>query len=548
MDSLQKISNDLVESINEKEKKKSIPYDTYAKVIRVDSGTAWVHIPGGVDETPVALTVNAKVGDSVLVRVSGGNAWIVGNSSAPPTDDTKAVEAKGVADVAQETAESAEEVAKNASRAVKSTSQYFWHSETDTGAGAGAHITEVPQEDFIADPANGGGNLLAQSGGITARQGTRILATFGAGGCGLTNENDVNVFEVGYNQQDTYENKIDVFKYNNENPFTVTLPWDLARTDNVNFYYYSQFPNRTLTGLSPTGHYTVSERSVTLDSFLCEQMIAADVIAVGVIYTASGRFPTYTVGTRADRQGSTAGPFSMALGENNIAKGHTAVAMGESNVSRGINSIAIGQETESSSRSSVALGLGTIASWPNQMVIGKYNAIESKASVANSPFIIGNGTDTDANFRSTAFRVNWGGEVFAAGGIRVNGHTSEIGHKTNRKIGTYSLATGKTFVTVPASALSRITLSEGTWIIHAHAAFESNNTGRRAMRIYRVTSSEGLTRSYVNQPATIDAATNMNTMAIVDVGSTDETYTVQLAQNSGSANSVDLILEAVRIA
>ena len=132
MDSLQTISSDIVDSITEKEKKKSIPYDTYAKVIRIDGGTAWVHIPGGVDETPVALTVNAKVGDSVLVRVSGGNAWIVGNSSAPPTDDTKAVEAKGVADVAQETAESAEEIAKDASRAVKSTSQYFWHTARRT--------------------------------------------------------------------------------------------------------------------------------------------------------------------------------------------------------------------------------------------------------------------------------------------------------------------------------------------------------------------------------------------------------------------------------
>ena len=48
--------------------------------------------------------------------------------------------------------------------------------------------------------------------------------------------------------------------------------------------------------------------------------------------------------------------------------------------------------------------------------------------------------------------------------------------------------------------------------------------------------------------ATSGAATNMNTMAIVDVGSTNITYTIQLAQNSGSAKSVDLILEAVRIA
>ena len=114
MDSLQKISNDLVQLINEKEKKKPIPYDTYAKVIRIDGGTAWVHIPGGVDETPVAMTVNAKVGDSVLVRVSGGNAWITGNSSAPPTDDTTANRASHVAGAAQSVANDAHKVAASA--------------------------------------------------------------------------------------------------------------------------------------------------------------------------------------------------------------------------------------------------------------------------------------------------------------------------------------------------------------------------------------------------------------------------------------------------
>jgi len=65
-------------------------YDTQATVTRVTGGTAWVHIPGGVDETPVQLSVNAKKGDTVNVRVSGGRAWITGNSTAPPTDDTAA--------------------------------------------------------------------------------------------------------------------------------------------------------------------------------------------------------------------------------------------------------------------------------------------------------------------------------------------------------------------------------------------------------------------------------------------------------------------------
>lgn len=45
-------------------------YDTTAEVKRIEDGTAWVHFPGGEDETPVRMTVNANVGDNVQVRVS----------------------------------------------------------------------------------------------------------------------------------------------------------------------------------------------------------------------------------------------------------------------------------------------------------------------------------------------------------------------------------------------------------------------------------------------------------------------------------------------
>lgn len=63
-------------------------YSTQATVIRIDGDTAWVHIPGGVNETPVQRTVSAKPGDTVNVRVEGGGAWIAGNKTAPPTDDS----------------------------------------------------------------------------------------------------------------------------------------------------------------------------------------------------------------------------------------------------------------------------------------------------------------------------------------------------------------------------------------------------------------------------------------------------------------------------
>lgn len=89
-DKVERMVKDFVRAINERDAKAVKPYDTEAQVIRVDGSTAWVHIEGGVDETPVTRTLNANPGDKVHVRVSGGRAWITGNSTSPPTDDTRA--------------------------------------------------------------------------------------------------------------------------------------------------------------------------------------------------------------------------------------------------------------------------------------------------------------------------------------------------------------------------------------------------------------------------------------------------------------------------
>jgi hypothetical protein len=102
------ILRSLMESMQEASRPKTSAYDTTATVRRIEDGVAWVHIPGGVDETPVKLTINAKEGDTVQVRVSGGTAFLVGNGTAPPTDDATAI-------VAQKTADGAVEKASNAS-------------------------------------------------------------------------------------------------------------------------------------------------------------------------------------------------------------------------------------------------------------------------------------------------------------------------------------------------------------------------------------------------------------------------------------------------
>lgn len=62
--------------------------DISAQVLRVDGSTAWVHIDGGVDETPVERTIDCSTGDTVRVRLAGGQAYIIGNNTHPPTDNT----------------------------------------------------------------------------------------------------------------------------------------------------------------------------------------------------------------------------------------------------------------------------------------------------------------------------------------------------------------------------------------------------------------------------------------------------------------------------
>ena len=107
MASLDSMVRELTSAIKNIDKQKTSPYDTSATITRIEDGVAYVHIPGGVDETPVKMTMDAKAGDTVQVRVSGGSAWLTGNETAPPTDNTVAYQANAQAITASELAESA---------------------------------------------------------------------------------------------------------------------------------------------------------------------------------------------------------------------------------------------------------------------------------------------------------------------------------------------------------------------------------------------------------------------------------------------------------
>ena len=196
MSKIDEAVKEIVQALGEKENRKTSAYDTLATVLRVEGNTAWVHIDGGVDETPVSKTIACRKGDNVRVRVGNGTAFIVGNQTAPPTDDTKAEHAQVTAEISGRTAEEAQATASEAEQTANGIKQHFWTDDD------GAHITEDTQEDYLDDPTNAGGNTLITSQGMAIRKGTKELASFGQNSIILGEQDgshmQINRDKVGY--------------------------------------------------------------------------------------------------------------------------------------------------------------------------------------------------------------------------------------------------------------------------------------------------------------------------------------------------------------
>lgn len=146
---IDKIADKIIDVIDERIKKPGESYSTVAQVIKVDKtkGTAWVAIPGGNPETPAALSIDCKAGDTVQVYVSGHKATLTGNMTAPPTDDTTAIEVKEEVKrvgktvdfyvteqgVIKEEAENAQETADNAMTAANGKNKLYFASTAPSG-------------------------------------------------------------------------------------------------------------------------------------------------------------------------------------------------------------------------------------------------------------------------------------------------------------------------------------------------------------------------------------------------------------------------------
>lgn len=176
--------NDFIKEIASAMKEsKTKPYDTVAKVLRVDEKTAYVHIDGGADETPAQMAINCKTGDTVKIRVSGGKAWLTGNITAPPTDDSVAIKANKTAtkvkksyenfkDITEENFSSQEDKIAEAAKVATNFMKYI--------DGLGLIVGDMRGNTL-------GQNTLLDSNGMAVRNGSSEIVRFGTAPIVITN-------------------------------------------------------------------------------------------------------------------------------------------------------------------------------------------------------------------------------------------------------------------------------------------------------------------------------------------------------------------------
>ena len=283
---IDKLASELQKVIEEKDKNKKTPYDTEAEVVRVDTEVVWVKIPGGVDETPVQKTVNAKVGDIVQVRVSGGRAFLVGNGTNPPTDDTKANEASYQAQNAEVHAVNAEVHAVNAEGAAADAMKSAENARIDASIAhqmAEDATTSADQAKTKANEASTAANAsLTQLGVVEDVVGTLTWLSEHAE-FSLTEDTEVDTnkqyYEALWGYFQTEDTKIDRSKtyYERSGEGTDEDPYVYTVVTSPSIKHLSEYYEYKFTGYepvllseddSPIGYYEITSIDEAVTNFI----------------------------------------------------------------------------------------------------------------------------------------------------------------------------------------------------------------------------------------------------------------------------------------
>ena len=475
----ERLIDDLVSTMKDANSGSTKGYDTPAEVRNVDkdNGIAYVHIPGGVDETPAQLTINASVGDEVQVRVENGKAYIIGNATTPPTGDAEALRAKNAADMAQAQASSALNSAQNASVAAANAEESAEAASTAAST-ADAKATQAAQAASTADSKATQAAQAASDAQVSADEAFNAAdsaATYASAALGdlatvqsvaetlnwitahgtmsLTQDQHVDLSHVYFVRD------VDGMYYVDGNNYSVVaLPVD----DELSTYYEldidESLQNYVGTHLAvdseglwllpestgtckvliavggnnhtyPTaGTYIIDANNNTVAKFLATNAQIGGDTEPHIIIDANGQriyggnngdvqIANMGYGNAQGEAGGIIAPY-YTFGVRNSGQNIGAFSVAEGNyiTASGGESHAEGYNCTTSAWCSHANGEGVTASNPWQTAIGRYNIADTASQFLDTlALIIGNGTN--ANNRSNAFTVDFSGNVFASGDV-----------------------------------------------------------------------------------------------------------------------------------
>ena len=236
--------------------------------------------------------------------------------------------------------------------------------------------------------------------------------------------------------------------------------------------------------------------------------------AEGYNTTASGGYGSHAEGykTNATNQSSHAeGHLTTASGEYSHAEGDITTASGLSSHAEGVYTIASGAESH-------AEGHGTIALSTYQHVQGKYNVEDNANKYAH---IVGNGEySNDGSLNSNAHTLDWEGNAWFAGDIRVGG----TGQDDNNSV---SVITEKN-ISSPRNYFSLIDLDNGyTYIVQMK---NGNLVTRCSVSNIEVTTMPDKVEYYVGE--------YINTAGMVVIGTCQDGNSIELTDYTCTKPSV----------
>lgn len=246
-------------------------------------------------------------------------------------------------------------IAEKAKTIAGNTAQYFWF--TSTGTDTGAHITEIPKDDFLQDPAQGGGNLLARSNGVAVRDGLTELAQFGADGVVLGQQSSFhNYLNLDYHSMRLVDREGNDYFYvsdlrNEQGRATITEEQEgsqYRKTYTVMFRVIS-IVSVQINDVETTAYTQYGSAGITLDA----APATGDVITITYI-TDDEDLKAYTLGIR--QSGSVVGADSLAEGYQTTASGYCSHSEGKQTVASGHYTHVEGIQTEASGECAHAEG------------------------------------------------------------------------------------------------------------------------------------------------------------------------------------------------